>query len=318
MTSLVSDSDEIEGDANAERAGLANPTCNAPRLRIPPASVPLDDDQAALRFAAANRVALCTIVGIDGSFSRRLGAQLAIGGQGKTIVGSLADGCLEHELARQAEEAFGVGQPRLLRYGRGSPFVDFRFPCGSGLDVIVDPGPDQAALVKAVAMLDGREAATLTMPIEHRNSLIDRSYIPALRLLIFGAGPEAEALAQFAAGFGCTTEIVGPGEGLSLGQAPTHLCTDPWTAIVLLFHDHEWEDALLDWALGTPAFYIGSLGGRVARDGRREVLAHKGHSAPQIARIRSPIGLIPRARDAATLALSVLAEVVAEYEVLRP
>jgi xanthine dehydrogenase accessory factor len=50
-----------------------------------------EEDQAALRFAAAHGTALCTIVGFDGSFSRRLGAQLAIQFDGRTV-GSLADG----------------------------------------------------------------------------------------------------------------------------------------------------------------------------------------------------------------------------------
>ena len=36
------------------------------------------DDHAALRAAAAGGAGLCTVVGIDGSFSRRLGAQLAV------------------------------------------------------------------------------------------------------------------------------------------------------------------------------------------------------------------------------------------------
>jgi xanthine dehydrogenase accessory factor len=42
-----------------------------------------------------------------------------------------------------------------------------------------------------------------------------------------------------------------------------------------------------------------------------------GHDAASLARLRSPVGLIPNARDANTLALSILAEVVAAYEHLR-
>jgi len=41
-----------------------------------------DDDRAALRAACEPGVGLCTIVGIEGSFSRRLGAQLAVGPDG--------------------------------------------------------------------------------------------------------------------------------------------------------------------------------------------------------------------------------------------
>jgi xanthine dehydrogenase accessory factor len=277
-----------------------------------------DEDHAALRAATAREAALCTIVGIEGSFSRRLGAQLAIAPDG-TTVGSLSDGCLERELATQAAAARADGRPRLLRYGRGSPFIDFRLPCGSGLDIWIDPAPDQTALAEIVTALDRREAATLSLglPIDRSDLLQQRQYLPSPRVIALGAGPEAEWLARLAESFGASCEIAGPNAGLTLGQAPDHLAVDHWTAIVLLFHDHEWEDALLDWALTTPAFYIGALGGAVARENRHSHLATKGHASDQIARIRSPIGLIPQARDARTLALSVMAEVVTAYECLR-
>src|SRR6185369_8791945 len=73
-------------------------------MTIAPAT---DEDQAALRLAAqVPDTALCTIVGIDGSYSRRRGAQLAVAPDGR-MAGSLADGCLEKELAAQAEAARG-------------------------------------------------------------------------------------------------------------------------------------------------------------------------------------------------------------------
>lgn len=276
----------------------------------------LDEDQAALRIAAASGAALCTIVGIDGSFSRRLGAQLAIAPDG-TTTGSLADGCLERELTTQAQ-AEGGGPPRVLRYGRGSPFIDFRLPCGSGLDILVDPVPDREALRDAVARLDRREEAMLALPVERQGLLASRRFIPSARLLVLGTGPEAAELAWLGSGYGLSIEQAGPSAGLSLGQAPAGLQADPWTAIVLLFHDHEWEGALIEWALATPAFYIGALGGAATRENRRAMLAASGFAQSEIDRVRSPIGLIPHARDARTLALSVLADVIAHYERLRP
>ena len=47
-------------------------------------------------------------------------------------------------------------------------------------------------------------------------------------------------------------------------------------------------------------------------------LREAGHAESAIARVRSPVGLIPQARDASVLALSVLAEVVGAYEALHP
>ena len=84
----------------------------------------------------------------------------------------------------------------------------------------------------------------------------------------------------------------------------------------MLFHDHEWERAILRWAIASDAFYVGAQGGERARALRVETLLGDGLSPDLVARVRSPIGLIPRARDPGVLALSVIAEVVAEYEKL--
>src|SRR5690606_8589836 len=77
-------------------------------MTLPPsAALPWADDRGALRAAGDPGVGLCTIVNIEGSFSRRLGAQLAVHADG-TITGSLADGCLE----RQPAGELGRGRHR--------------------------------------------------------------------------------------------------------------------------------------------------------------------------------------------------------------
>src|SRR5690606_14010460 len=237
-----------------------------------------------LRAACDPRVGLCTIVNIEGSFSRRLGAQLAVHADG-TITGSLADGCLERQLASEVAAATG---PVVKRFGSGSELIDFRLPCGSGLDVLIDPSPDRAACRAAAQRLEAREAAALALPSEQ---LDERQYVPALRLQLFGEGPELAALASLAAAAGVACDIAGK-DALGLGRPPTGLAADRWTAVVLLFHDHEWEQALLEWALATPAFYIGAQGGFEARANRLEQLARRGVAEEQRRRIRSPIGVL--------------------------
>lgn len=268
------------------------------------------DDRAALRAACDPGVGLCTIVGIEGSFSRRLGAQLAVHPDG-TITGSLADGCLEKQLASEVAAATG---PVVKRFGAGSELIDFRLPCGSGLDVLIDPAPKRELCHAAVERLAAREAALLPLPTP---LLPERHFIPALRLQLFGEGPELEALEALAAAAGVETTAHGK-DALSLGRRPAGLSADPWTAAVLLFHDHEWEQAILEWALATPAFYVGAQGGFEARRTRLERLAANGAAPDQLARIRSPIGAITHSREPGVLALSVLAEIVGAYETLHP
>ncbi len=279
----------------------------------------LPDDRAALRAAVQPGTGLCTIVGIDGSFSRRIGAQLAVAGDGR-VIGSLSDGCLERQLASEVAAARETGQAVLRRFGAGSPLIDFRLPCGSGIDIWIDPAPDHDACATAVAQLDARAEARLSLP--HGSAgLADRQYIPPLRLLLFGEGPELDALATIARGAGYLVECLRSDTAqpmLSLGQAPHGVAADPWTAVVLLFHDHEWEQAILQWALATPAFFIGAQGGMDTRASRLERLAAAGQGPEQLARIHSPVGVIPRAREPGVLALSALAQIVGAYEALHP
>lgn len=286
-------------------------------------SQPWDDDSEALFACAATGAALCTVTAIDGSWSRRLGAQLAVLPDGSTR-GSLADGCLEKALAAEALTAKSLGAPaRVLRYGEGSPFLDIRLPCGSGIEVLVDPTPDGQALGAACAALTAREPTELPIGMTPQGVFV-RRYLPKLRLVVMGSGPEVIALLRLAQAQGIDCLVAGPsGEptndiAIGLGQAPElppELAIDPWTAIAVLFHDHEWERGILPWALASPAFYVGAQGGRGARETRLAMLAELGGN-PADPRLHSPIGVFAHARTPSVLALSILAEIVAEHEQL--
>ena len=267
----------------------------------------LAEDHAALGAATEAGVGLCTIVSIEGSFSRRLGAQLAVRPDNSTI-GSLADGCLEAQLATDIRQ---IDRPTVVRYGRGSRKIDFRLPCGGGLDILLDPSPDRNACRHATQKLADRQPACLALP--DISSLPERRYLPALAIAAFGEGPELEAFVSLAAAMGIAVQAHAK-DDLSLGQRAGNCRLDPWTAVLILFHDHEWELPLLEQALESEAFYIGAQGGENARIARALALAGRGVAEERIARIRSPIGLIPACKTPATLALSALAEIVAQYE----
>lgn len=269
-----------------------------------------EDDHAALVAVGIPGTALCTIVGIEGSFSRRLGAQLAILPDG-SFAGSLADGCLEAQLRADCREA---KSPRVQRYGRGSEKVDFRLPCGGGLDILIDPAPDRKACALVVSALAERRTAALRLPAASPMEI--RPYIPRLVVRVFGETAEVEVLQKLSAAAGIACEPVNM-SSLSLGRTSGLRPADRWTAVVMLFHDHEWEAALLEEALASDAFYVGAQGGRNARSARLTELARRGLGAEALARLRIPIGCPSGSRSPQALALSVLAEVAGEYERLR-
>ena len=269
-----------------------------------------DDDHLALAAAVRPGVGLCTIVGIEGSFSRRLGAQLAVFPDGSTV-GDLADGCLERQLACDMANAEG---PRIIRYGRGSGKIDFRLPCGGGVDILLSPDPDRAEIRDALDTLEMRRPTSINLAAG--DFLRKRTYIPSLRLAVLGEGPEVEAVDRLCEAMAIDVVLLRK-EQLALGRAATNLTFDAFTACLLLFHDHEWELALLQPALASQAFFIGAQGGDKARADRTLALAARGVAEEEIARLTSPVGLIPGCKSPRTLALSAISQIVDRYEQLR-
>jgi xanthine dehydrogenase accessory factor len=268
----------------------------------------VDPDHAALIAALDEGSTLCTLVAVDGAFSRAPGAQLTVRANG-LVAGDMTGGCLETALVSEAALARQDGCSRIVRYGKGSRYIDIRLPCGGGVDVLVDPVPDRADVRSVLASLATRRAAQLSLALG-AGSTFERRYFPSPRLLLFGNGPEVAALSALAGSWGAEVDCI----DLTLaGAVPPGQTADPWTAVIVLFHEHEWEDAILGWALAGPAFYIGALGGVTAVARRQTALRARGFDDAALRRVQGPVGLIPAARDVQMLAISILADVALAY-----
>lgn len=308
----------------------------APFAPAPLLSGPLRDPIAELLGMAEDGV-LALITGVEGPSYRPVGAVMAVDAGGQRT-GTLSSGCVENDIALHALEALEAGRPKVIRYGRGSPFMDIQLPCGGGLEIALVPRPDRAVLAALTEAQAARRAATMTVDLEGgslslspegetgRDGDIFRvRFLPEIRFLVFGKGPEASTFAALVQAAGYPSLLLSPDEetleaGRAAGAGTQHLTLPGWpeglavddrTAVVLFFHDHDWEPPILMGAARTPAFYIGSQGSRRARDARLMELEAMGLTEAERARLRGPIGLVPSARDARTLAVSVLAEVLA-------
>jgi xanthine dehydrogenase accessory factor len=314
-----------------------------------PRGAPEARPEAIFRFLAAARSegrsgALVTITGLEGTGARAVGTHMAVLGNGDSA-GSLSSGCVEAAIHAEAQAAIGEGGVREIRFGRGSPYIDIRLPCGGGMDVLILPNPAAGPLASAADLLDRRVPARIALgrsgaiaaapgwraePAEWHGEDFVLRHLPRLRLSVAGHGAEALGAARLARLYGAEVRLLTPDavileaaavdgvEGsllVSTGTAPA-IEADPWTAILLLFHEHEWETALLAGALAGPAFWIGAMGSRATHAKRCAALAERGVAAADIARIRGPVGLIPATRDPATLALSALAEIAAAYQAI--
>jgi xanthine dehydrogenase accessory factor len=85
----------------------------------------------------------------------------------------------------------------------------------------------------------------------------------------------------------------------------------PATAVAILSHDPKLDDPALLVALRSPAFYVGALGSAESQAQRRARLLAAGLTEAEVGRLRGPIGLDLGRHDPESIALGILAEIVA-------
>jgi xanthine dehydrogenase accessory factor len=295
-------------------------------------------------IAGGQRAVLVTLVSVDGGAPRSPGAQMAVAEDGR-FAGYLSGGCLEQAVALEALDVLAKNQNRLVRYGKGSPYIDIRLPCGSGLDLYFDQSITREQIT-SLAQLGARRVpavlhtdlasglstvstlnATSALPASGRTGdVFARIYAPQIRLLLVGSGPGLLGLASLAGSLGIGLcifptdeatrdglDALGPDAATvfqTLPEAVSHL--DFASAAVLVLHDHAREPEVLEAVLKSDCFYVGALGNHAVHRTRLAELAARGVSAADCGRIRAPVGGIPGAKSKATLAVGVLMELMAE------
>lgn len=283
--------------------------------------------------------ALVTVFAADGG-PRGVGAQMVV--TADEAWGFVSGGCIEAEVAIQARLTLADGQPRQLVYGRGSPWIDTRLPCGGRLDLLAERIlPDDAAIDALVDAFEQRRTVRYESDGVRRwcappgnssatPSVVDHVFTPAQRLIVFGSDPIALAIALLGGGLGWSSVIVSsdgpaqpPGPGVvhrrePPGAALTALRPDAQTAIAVATHDADYDERAIVAALATQAGYIGVLGARRRIPDRIERLRASGVTDGQIARLRMPIGIPLGAATPREIAVSVTAEIIARHRAPEP
>lgn len=255
--------------------------------------------------------------------------------------GSLSGGCIENAVVAEALDVLRADTPRLVRFGAGSPYLDIRLPCGGGIDLHFTPLGASPMPGSTLQAMQARQPVSILLErgmvrfcdVWQRHHFDAQSHSgafghwPAPRLQIVGHGAGVTALTRLARTLDCAVDVASPDQrivaelcaaGIPASTlehtSDTHLlASDPWTAFVFLFHDHDWEIDLMARALALPHFYIGAMGGRRAHAERVKALTAAGVAPSRIASIAAPIGMFHSSRDPDTLALSTLAEVIRTY-----
>jgi xanthine dehydrogenase accessory factor len=301
-------------------------------------------DQALRWEAEGHDLWFCTVLATYGSAPRAPGALLVARADG-AHVGSLSGGCVEEEFLASLARGELRAPAQVIRYGEtDDDRRRLRLPCGGVLQILVEHRPPGEAwrthLLALQAALDGQRrllrrvdlttasAELLADPGGPLASIKDEHAEirvgPALRLLLAGVSPVAQACASFARALGWEVIACDPREEMQ-GVLAEGVDVNPVlpseyiaagnchqaTAIVALTHDPRIDDLALMEAVRTPAFYIGAMGSQQTSAKRAERLQRVGGLDPaQIERIHMPIGLDLGSKAPAEIALSVMADVL--------
>lgn len=223
---------------------------------------------------------------------------------------------------------------------RGIPVAVGTIIRGSGLGsrVLVLPGGTDGTLgmesldreveeAAREALLSERSGVQMfTSPGGQVDVFID-VYPPPPHLLIFGGVHVAQALVTLARPLGYRITVVDARQTLATRErfpdvddlivawpddAFQELEIAPSTDIAILTHDPKFDEPALLGALATKARYIGAVGSRSTNADRRQRLLDSGVSPEDLARVHGPIGLDIGGETPEEMAISILAEMIAE------
>ncbi len=280
---------------------------------------------------AGKKVAIATLVEISGGSPRPVGSQLLVSDTGETL-GAISSGCVEADIALAAQDVITNGQVRHYNYGADSPFIDLTLPCGSSIKIVVNIAPSIEWVDLLCQQLQQRKARSITLDLhsgqwlestkEHNNdkAYFVCHYLPQKRLVAIGKGVILEHVIQIAAASGLEVHAYSPDylennenqHRLTSPQSFEPTILDSATAVLVLFHDHDWEPLILQKLLKSNVSYIGVLGSFSSHQQRNIALQSLGCSEQECQRITSPAGLIKGTRHPQHIALSMVAEAVSK------
>ena len=266
------------------------------------------------------------------------------------VVGSLSGGCVEDDLIEKLRKGeLASEHPQFFRYGESDEEAEqLGLPCGGHLDIVIEPLHPERQTIDDFSLINERlvhrklaartlEVRTAKRSIEsadcfepfsfdYRNMYLKQVHGPSHQLFIIGASMVSQYVANLASTLDYQVTICDPREGkleelncdgVELIQGmPDDLirerARDARTAIVALTHDPRIDDMGLMEAFETDAFYIGAMGSARTSANRLERLRQLDISEKELKRLHAPIGISIGSKTPPEIAISILAEVIAE------
>ena len=161
--------------------------------------------------------------------------------------------------------------------------------------------------------------------IENTDVFVE-TYIRPIKVIIVGAVHIAQYLVDYAKSLNFEISIIDPRGYFATEQRfPDLKIINKWpedafkeietnknSALIALTHDPKIDDPALQHALKNKFYYIGALGSKKTHENRCQRLKDAGFNEAEINSIHGPIGIKLGGKSAPEIALSIIAQLVAE------
>jgi xanthine dehydrogenase accessory factor len=239
--------------------------------------------------------ALCTVVRSSGSTPAKAGAKMLVRADGSTL-GTIGGGCPEAEVWSLAREVMESGEARSESYRLTAEETGGSLVCGGTIEVFVEPLVVPYLYVfggghvtREIERLAGRCGFAVVVAGDRPGIVSRESYPDAREILV---GPYEEVLSD-----------------LRPRGRPR---------VVSATHTIDADVEVLAWALRSRVDWIGLLASRAKRAVAIKRLLALGFPPGEVERIRAPLGIPIGARSPAEIAVSVVAELIADRRGVEP
>jgi xanthine dehydrogenase accessory factor len=277
-------------------------------LPLPKTALPHEVLRAALSaLERGRRVVLASVVTRRGSAPSTPGQKLALLDE-RTAIGTIGGGAVERvvlgAMAKALEDP--TSEPKLETFRLGA---SLGMCCGGSVDILIEPlHPEAHALVIGAGHV-GVFVAPLLAALGFRVTLCDAREAAAdpARLAPIAPPPAAD---------GARNVAPLPVRVIHAEHDDPEVLRDftqalDRAAVLVMTHDHQIDQAAIEWALGRGFGFVGGVGSRAKAARTRARLSAKGASEADIARVRMPVGADIGARSPAEIGVSIAAELVA-------
>lgn len=251
------------------------------------------------RTASGEPFALATVVRTVAATAAKAGAKAVILPDGTVSEGWIGGGCARAAVVKAAKDALADGRARL---------VSVQPP--DALDQQgVEAGKEQGGVRFARNMCPSR--GTMDIFVE--------PVLPRPQVIVCGSSPVAVAVADLAARSGFAVTVCAPGsEQPAFNAADRRIegyalpVDEAGARFVVVSTQGRGDEAALMAALAVDVDYVAFVGSRRKAEVLKATLADKGVAPERLARLKAPAGLDLGAITPDEIAISILAEIVAE------